>query len=116
MTRPGLLPPLPEGRLLPGVRAPSGVLSSRGGGRPADPDVVTLAADLLATSRPRPGASAWPRPRSASATAFSLDVTGHPKAHACHGPLVLANPVIVQASRWERAAKGACRCPTSPAT
>jgi peptide deformylase len=42
---------------------------------------------------------------------FSLDVTDHPKARTCHGPLVLANPVVVQATRWERGREGCLSVP-----
>jgi len=108
-----LLPPLPEGRLLPGVLAPSVVLS-----RPSEevdptaPDVVALAADLLATQRAAPGCVGLAAPQVGVALrVFSLDVTGHPKALTCHGPLVLANPVVVQASRWERGREGCLSVP-----
>ena len=108
-----LLPPLPEGRLLPGVLAPSAVLSRPSVEvDPTDPDVVTLAADLLATQRAAPGCVGLAAPQVGVALrVFSLDVTGHPKARTCHGPLVLANPEIVQASRWERGREGCLSVP-----
>lgn len=108
-----LLPPLPQGRVRPGVRAPAAVL-----GRPSpevdplDPDVVALAADLLVTQRAAPGCVGLAAPQvGVSARVFSLDVTGHPKAHTCHGPLVLANPVVLSATRWERGREGCLSVP-----
>ena len=50
------LPTLPEGRVLDVVRAPSDVLSvSSALVDPADPAVVQLCADLVATMRVSPG-------------------------------------------------------------
>jgi peptide deformylase len=42
---------------------------------------------------------------------FSLDVTGHPKARTCHGALVLVNPVVESATRWERGREGCLSVP-----
>jgi peptide deformylase len=108
-----LLPPLPEGRVRAAVRAPAGVLSAVSVEvDPLDPDVVALAADLLATQRAAPGCVGLAAPQvGVSSRVFSLDVTGHPKARTCHGPLVLANPVVVQATRWERGREGCLSVP-----
>ena len=108
-----LLPHLPEGRLRPAVLAPAAGLSGRSEEvDPTDPDVVALAADLLATQRDAPGCVGLAAPQVGVALrVFSLDVTGHPKARICHGPLVLANPEIVQASRWERGREGCLSVP-----
>ena len=108
-----LLPPLPEGRVLPGVRAPAAVLGTPSPEvDPLDPDVVALAADLLATQRAAPGCIGLAAPQvGVTARVFSLDVTGHPKARSSHGPLVLANPVVVSTSRWERGREGCLSVP-----
>jgi peptide deformylase len=108
-----LLPPLPEGTVRPAVRAPARVLSTPSTDvDPLDPDVVALAADLLATQRAAAGCVGLAAPQvGVSARVFSLDVTGHPKARTCHGPLVLANPVVTQASRWERGREGCLSVP-----
>jgi peptide deformylase len=108
-----LLPPLPEGRPRPAVLAPSDVLSARSQDvDPLDTEVVALAADLLATQRAAPGCVGLAAPQvGVPLRVFSLDVTGHPKARTCHGPLVLANPVVVQASRWERGREGCLSVP-----
>ena len=42
---------------------------------------------------------------------FSLDVTGHPKARTVHGAFVLVNPVVEQATRWERGREGCMSVP-----
>ncbi|MDQ1624651.1 MAG: peptide deformylase, partial [Actinomycetota bacterium] len=79
---------------------------------PHDPDVVALAADLLATQRAALGCVGLAAPQvGVSSRVFSLDVTDHPKARTCHGPLVLANPVVVQATRWERGREGCLSVP-----
>lgn len=108
-----LLPPLPDGRVLPGVRAPAAVLGTPSPEvDPLDPDVVALAADLLATQRAAPGCIGLAAPQvGVTARVFSLDVTGHPKARSSHGPLVLANPVVVSTSRWERGREGCLSVP-----
>jgi peptide deformylase len=108
-----LLPPLPEGRVRNAVRAPADVLSAVSVEvDPHDPDVVALAADLLATQRAAPGCVGLAAPQvGVSSRVFSLDVTDHPKARTCHGPLVLANPVVVQATRWERGREGCLSVP-----
>lgn len=108
-----LLPPLPQGRVLPGVRAPAAVLGTPSPEvDPLDPDVVALAADLLATQRAAPGCIGLAAPQvGVTARVFSLDVTGHPKARSSHGPLVLANPVVVSTSRWERGREGCLSVP-----
>ncbi|MDQ1668598.1 MAG: peptide deformylase [Actinomycetota bacterium] len=108
-----LLPPLPEGQVLAIVRAPERGLSTRSAEvDPRDPAVAQLAADLLATQRGAAGCVGLAAPQvGVGLRVFSLDVTGHPKARACHGALVLANPVIVTASRWERGREGCLSVP-----
>ncbi len=77
-----------------------------------DPEVVALAADLLATQRSSPGCVGLAAPQvGVGVRLFSLDVTGHAKTRTCHGPLVLANASILTASRWERAREGCLSVP-----
>ena len=108
-----MLPPLPDGRVRPAVLAPAAVLSSAATAvDPLDPDVVALAADLLATQRSEPGCVGLAAPQlGVPWRVFSLDVTGHPKARTGHGPMVLANPVVVAATRWERGREGCLSVP-----
>jgi peptide deformylase len=108
-----LLPSLPPGRVRDVVRAPARVLSTASvDADPHDPDVVALAADLLATQRSSPGCVGLAAPQvGVGLRVFSLDVTGHPKTRACHGPLVLANPVVVAATRAERGREGCMSVP-----
>ncbi len=74
--------------------------------------MVALAADLLATQRAAPGCVGLAAPQVGVAVrVFALDVTGHPRARTCHGPLVLANPVIESASRWEKGREGCLSVP-----
>lgn len=110
---PGLLPPLPEGRVREVLRAPAAGLAAPSEDiDPTAPEVVTLAADLLATQRVSPGCVGLAAPQvGVRWRLFSLDVTGHPKARASHGAVVLANPVVVTATRWERGREGCLSVP-----
>ena len=111
MTLPAL--DLPEGRVLPVVRAPECILSSRCAEvDPADPEVVRLAADLVATMRVSPGCVGLAANQvGVGWRVFSLDVSRHPKARTTHGEFVLVNPVIVAASRNERGREGCMSVP-----
>ncbi len=104
---------LPEGRVRPVVRAPAAVLSSPAADvDPRDPEVVALAADLLATQRVSPGCVGLAAVQvGVPWRMFSLDVTDHPKTRTCHGPLVLCNAVVVEASRWEKGREGCMSVP-----
>jgi peptide deformylase len=108
-----LLPSLPEGRVRAVVRAPARGLSTPSAEvDPRDPEVAQLAADLLATQRVSPGCVGLAAPQiGVGLRVFSLDVTGHPKARRCQGALVLANPVVVSASRSERGREGCMSVP-----
>ena len=103
----------PAGRVLPVVRAPAGVLARPSPEvDPLDDDVVALAADLLATQRVSPGCVGLAAPQvGVAARVFSLDVAGHPKARTVHGAFVLVNPVVEQATRWERGREGCMSVP-----
>ncbi|MDQ1625199.1 MAG: peptide deformylase, partial [Actinomycetota bacterium] len=108
-----LVPPLPDGRVRAVLRAPAAALSSRSGEvDPVADEVVTLAADLVATQRAAAGCVGLAAPQiGVAARVFSVDVTGHPKTRQCHGLVVLVNPVVEAASRSERAREGCLSVP-----
>ena len=108
-----LLPDLSPGSVRPVVRAPHRALSIRANDvDPRDLAVVELAADLLATQRASPGCVGLAAPQiGVGWRMFSLDLTGHPKARCCHGPLVLANPLVEAASRNEKGREGCLSVP-----
>jgi peptide deformylase len=99
--------------VLPVVGAPAPVLSRPSVEvDPLDPAVVQLAADLLATQLVSPGCVGLAAPQvGVGWRLFSVDVTGHAKARTCHGALVLANAVVVEASRWEKGREGCMSVP-----
>lgn len=101
------------GSVLDVVRAPDPVLSAPGGEvDPADPKVVELAADLVATMRVSPGCVGLAAPQvGVGARVFAVDVTGHPKTRTCHGVVVLCNAVVVEATRKEKAREGCMSVP-----
>lgn len=107
------MPRLPTGSVRDVVRAPARVLSSPGTDvDPTDPDVVRLAADLLATQRVSPGCVGLAAQQVGVAwRVFSVDVTDHPKTRTCHGPFVLCNAEVVEASRRERGREGCMSVP-----
>ncbi len=104
---------LPAGAVRRVVRAPAAVLSMASRDvDPLDPDTVQLAADLLATQRVSPGCVGLAAPQvGVAARVFSLDVTNHLKARTVHGPLVLANATVLEASRWEKGREGCMSVP-----
>jgi peptide deformylase len=107
------LPTLPDGRVLDVVRAPSHVLSLSGSlVDPADPAVVQLCADLVATMRISPGCVGLAAPQvGVSAKVFCVDVSAHPKTRTTHGLIVIVNAEIVEASRNEKAREGCMSVP-----
>ncbi|MCW2810563.1 MAG: def2 [Friedmanniella sp.] len=107
------VPTLPEGRVLEVVRAPAAVLSAVGPTvDPADPAVVQLCADLVATMRVSPGCVGLAAPQvGVAAQAFCVDVTEHPKARTRHGLIVLVNAEVVEASRNEKGREGCMSVP-----
>ena len=108
-----MLPTLPEGRVLDVVRAPSHTLSVPGSlVDPADPLIVQLCADLVATMRVSPGCVGLAAPQvGVSAQAFCIDVSSHPKTRTSHGLIVLLNAEIVEASRNEKGREGCMSVP-----
>jgi peptide deformylase len=102
-----------EGRVLDVVRAPARVLSEVGAEvDPADPAMVQLAADLVATMRVSPGCVGLAAPQvGVGVRMFCVDVTEHPKTRSHHGTFVLCNAEVVQASRNEKAREGCMSVP-----
>jgi peptide deformylase len=93
------------------VRAPAAVLSTPGRTvDPTSPDVVRLAADLVATMRVSPGCVGLAAPQ-VGAKVFCVDVSQHPKARDHHGTFVLCNAEVVSGSRNERAREGCMSVP-----
>jgi peptide deformylase len=101
------------GAALPVVRAPARVLSQPGTPvDPADPQVVQLAADLVATMRVSPGCVGLAAPQvGVGWQVFCVDVAGHPKTRTCHGTFVLCNATVLRASRYERGREGCMSVP-----
>ncbi len=101
------------GTVRPVLAAPDPVLSTPGVDvDPADPEIVTLAADLVATMRVSPGCVGLAAPQvGVSARVFCVDVSAHPKARTHHGTFVLCNAEVVAASRNEKAREGCMSVP-----
>ena len=102
-----------EGRVLEVVGAPAPVLSATGARvDPTSPDVVRLAADLVATMRVSPGCVGLAAPQvGIGSQVFCVDVSAHPKTRQHHGTFVLCNAEVVEASRNERAREGCMSVP-----
>lgn len=101
------------GRVRPVVTAPHPVLSRAAEPvDPADPAVVALAADLLATMRASPGCVGVAAPQVGEPVRlFVVDVTGHPRAVTTHGPFALCNAEIVSGTRRRRGREGCLSVP-----
>ena len=79
---------------------------------PTDPEVIQLAADLIATMAVSPGCVGLAANQvGVGVRMFSLDVSEHPKARTTHGTFVLVNPVVVSASRKEKGREGCMSVP-----
>jgi peptide deformylase len=101
------------GAVRPVVSAPEPVLGRAGDEvDPADPEVVRLAADLVATMRVSPGCVGLAAPQvGVGAQMFCVDVSEHPKTREHHGTFVLCNAVVVSGSRNEKAREGCMSVP-----
>lgn len=95
------------------VTAPDPVLSTACAEvDPTSEDVISLAADLLATMEVSPGCVGLAANQiGVGSRVFSLDVSSHPKTRTCHGRFVLVNPRIEQATRNEKAREGCMSVP-----
>ncbi|HEX9776128.1 MAG TPA: peptide deformylase [Actinomycetota bacterium] len=82
--------------VLPVVRYPAAVLKTRAEEIEPGAEAEALARDLVDTMRASPACVGIAAPQvGAGVRAFCMDVTGHKKAVACHGLVVMINPVIV---------------------
>ena len=97
----------------PVLVAPAAVLGEKGAEvDPTDPEIVKLADDLLETMRVSPGCVGLAAPQiGVPAQVFAVDVTGHPKAKTCHGPFVLCNARVEEASQWQKGREGCMSVP-----
>lgn len=97
----------------PVVALPHAVLTARA--RPIetiDEAVRSLAVDLVETMRASPGCVGLAAPQiGVGLRAFVVDVTGHRKAHSCHGTFVLFNLVVVASSMPQTAREGCMSVP-----
>jgi peptide deformylase len=102
-----------DGVVRPVVSAPDQVLGTAGADvDPRDPEIVRLAADLVATMRVSPGCVGLAAPQvGVSARVFAVDVTGHPKARTTHGTFVLCNAEVIEASQWQKGREGCMSVP-----
>ena len=102
-----------SGRVLPVVRAPHPTLAGPSHRVAADsPEVVQLAADLVATMRVSPGCVGLAAAQvGLGLHVFCVDVTTHPKARTRHGTFVLCNAEVTEASRNEKAREGCMSVP-----
>ncbi len=101
------------GTVRPVLTAPSAVLAAPGAVvDPTDPATLVLAADLVATMRVSPGCVGLAAPQvGVGARVFAVDVSGHPRAHTCHGTFVLCNAEVVEATRWQKGREGCMSVP-----
>jgi peptide deformylase len=101
------------GRVLEVVTAPATVLSSPGlEVDPTSPEVIRLAANLVATMRVSPGCVGLAAAQvGVGLRVFSVDVSGHPKTRTGHGTFVLCNAEVVESSRNVRAREGCMSVP-----
>lgn len=101
------------GRVLAVVRAPAQVLATAGEEvDPTSPDVVQLAADLVATMRVSPGCVGLAAPQvGVGVRVFAVDVSSHPRTRSHHATFALCNAVVVAASRNERGREGCMSVP-----
>jgi peptide deformylase len=101
------------GRVLDVVTAPAEVLAAVGGDvDPTAPEIVQLAADLVATMRVSPGCVGLAAPQvGESVRVFCVDVSQHPKTRSHHGTFALCNAEVVSATRNEKAREGCMSVP-----
>ncbi len=105
--------PLPAGVARPAVSDTDPVLRVPGAPvDPRDPNIVRLAADLVATMRASPGCVGLAAPQvGVSARVLAVEVSGHPLARTSHGTVVLCNARLIAASRWRKGREGCLSVP-----
>jgi peptide deformylase len=101
------------GIVMPVLRAPNPVLDVRAEpADPADPSVVQLAVNLVATMRVSPGCVGLAAPQvGVGLDVFCVDVSAHPKTRMQHGTFVLCNAAVVEAARPEKGREGCLSVP-----
>lgn len=104
---------LPPGSVRRVLLAPDPVLSARCREvDPCAPETRVLAADLIATMRISPGCVGLAANQiGVAGRVFALDVSAHPKTRTCHGLLALCNPVVLEATRNQKAREGCMSVP-----
>jgi peptide deformylase len=104
---------LPAGLVVPVVTAPATVLSQPCVEvDPMAPETIQLAGDLLATMAVSPGCVGLAANQiGENRRVFSLDVTQHPKTRTQHGRFVLANPIVISATRKTQSREGCMSVP-----
>ena len=107
------MPELPTGHVLPVLATPHQILATRCVDvDPVAPEVIQLAADLLATQRVSPGCVGLAANQvGVGWRVFSLNVSQHPKARIHPGEFVVVNPEIVEATRNEKGREGCMSVP-----
>ncbi|WP_036332905.1 peptide deformylase [Microbispora sp. ATCC PTA-5024] len=79
---------------------------------PLDDAVTAVAACLLATMRGLSGCHGLAAPQLGLGwRLMCLDVSGNPSSRSCAGEVVIANPEVVEAARWEAAREGCLSVP-----
>ncbi|WP_157249372.1 peptide deformylase [Nonomuraea typhae] len=89
-------------------RAPDPVLSRQAERVEADtPEAVSAAADLVATLRERETGAGLAAPQiGLPYRMIAFDARSHPRIRSAAGEVVLVNPRLVEASRWEHGREG----------
>ena len=102
-----------SGSALPVLRAPHPVLDvSAELVDPADPEVVQLAANLVATMRVSQGCVGLAAPQvGVGQRVFCVDVSSHPKTRIRHGTFVLCNAEIIDSASPEKGREGCLSVP-----
>ncbi|WP_220447033.1 peptide deformylase [Nonomuraea deserti] len=79
---------------------------------PTAPEVVAAAADLLATLRHEPSTTGLAAPQiGLSWRLIAFDAGRHPRSRSCTGELVVANPRLATAARWNHLREGCVSVP-----
>ncbi|MFI7452628.1 peptide deformylase [Nonomuraea sp. NPDC049714] len=98
----------PRGKARQVLGAPDPILSSPAEQvDPTAPEVVAAAADLLATLRDEPARTGLAAPQiGLSWRLIAFDAGRHPRSRSWAGELVVVNPRLTEASRWDCGREG----------
>jgi len=78
-----------------------------------DDEIRSIVVDLLETMRHYPRTVGLACPQiGVPLRIIAVDVTGHPKATVCHGPMVILNPEVVTGEGSEIGREGCLSLPT----